>query len=249
MKKQWRDFTWLLRGEMYTMRMQWFWYLFYMALNPVLNMFLLYMFGGRGNQTATMFAITGGLAQGLTISSMLTLGQNIGGLKDQNAYEHYATLPISKVTFLLAMATRAMIFSLPSFVIILVVGASSLGLPFHPSLLTIPTVFLAGYSLAGLGAFIGFYSPTAQVASLATQVLAGVMFTLAPVYVSLNQLPSFLHSTAAIIPTTYVASALRSVLSGVITTRTWTDLAVLGAVTLGSLWLVLKKLDWRAGQG
>lgn len=245
MRKHCRDFCWLLRGELYTLRFMWFWYLVLMALSPLLNLFLLYMFGGRGDPRATFFAVTGSLAQGMTVASMLTLGQNIGSLKDQNAFEHYATLPISKVTFLLATTTRAMLCSLPSFVIIFAVGLTVLGLPLSPNALLIPVIIVASYSLAGLGAFIGFFSPTGQTAGMATQVLAGLMSTLAPVYLALEQLPRFLRATAFAVPTTYVARALRAALSGPVTTALLTDLAVLTVFTVGSLWLVTKKLDWR----
>ncbi|MEW6524322.1 MAG: ABC transporter permease [Bacillota bacterium] len=245
MRKQCRDFAWLLLGELYSLRLAWFWYLVHMALSPLLNMFLLYMYGGRGNPQATLFAVTGSLAQGLTVASMLTLGQNIGSLKDQNAYEHYATLPISRLTFLLATTTRSMIFSVPSFIVILVTGVTVLRLPLSPNALLVPVVLVAGYSLAALGAFIGFYSPTGQVASLATQVLAGLMSTMAPVYLTLEQLPQFLRVTALAVPTTYVARALRAALTGPVTPALWTDIGILLAFTSASLWLVTKKVDWR----
>ncbi len=246
MRKQCRDFYWLLMGEFYILRLMWFWYLIQMALAPVLQMFLLYMYGGRGNPEATLFAVTGSLAVGLSSAAMLTLGQAIGSLKDQNAFEHYATLPISRLTFLLAMTTRAMIFSLPSFVTILVVGTTVLRLPLAPNPLVVPVVLLAGYSLAALGAFVGFFSPTGQVAGLATQVLAGMMTTLAPVFVTLEQLPAFLRLTSIFVPTTYVARALRAGLTGPVTSELWSDMAILAAFTCGSLWLVSGKLDWRA---
>ncbi len=249
MKKHLRDLVWLLRGELYGLRLSWFWYLFHMALSPLLYMFLLHLFGGRGRPDVTLFVISGSLSQGLTTASMLTLGQNIGSLKDQNAFEYYAALPISRLTFLLATATRAVLFSLPSFLTILCVGSLALQLPIRLSPFAVPTVLLAGYCMAGLGAFIGFYSPTGQVASLATQVLAGLMITLAPVYLTVEQLPAILRATAAFIPTTYVASALRATLSGQVGPRLWMDLGVLSAVTVTSLWLVARKLDWRAGQG
>lgn len=249
MRKHLRDLVWLLRGELYSLRLSWFWYLFHMALSPLLSMFLLYLFGGRGRPEATLFVVSGSLSQALTSASMLTLGQNIGSLKDQNAFEYYAALPISRLSFLAATATRAVLFSLPSFLTILCVGSFALRLPVHFSPLAVPTILLAGYCMAGLGAFIGFYSPTGQVASLATQVLAGLMVTLAPVYLTLEQLPPFLRITASFVPTTYVASALRAALSGQVGSRIWLDLGVLAVITVASLWLVTHKLDWRAGQG
>jgi ABC-2 type transport system permease protein len=249
MRKHLRDFAWLLLAESYRMRSMWFWYLIMMAMNPLLNMFLLYIFGARANPQATLFVISGSLASGLTIATMLSLGQEVGGLKDSHAFEHYATLPISKLSYVLAIATRAMVFGLPSFLIVLGVGWAGLGLPLHLGPILIPAVLLASYSLVGFGAFIGFYSRTGQVAGMATQVLAGVMTSLAPVFVSIDQLPAILRATAAFMPTTYVATIMRGALSGVVDAQVWTSFAVLAVFTVVMLWLVVRKLDWRVGQG
>jgi hypothetical protein len=57
-------------------------------------------------------------------------------------------------------------FSAPSAFIVLIVGSISLGLPLLPALLpTIIVYVLGAFSLAGLGAITGFYSPTPDAAS------------------------------------------------------------------------------------
>jgi len=249
MSKHLRDYCWLVRGEAYSLRLQWFWFLIMMALGPMMLMLMLYLFGGRGDPARVVFVVTGSLAQSLTSSSMLSLGQTIGSLKDQHAYEHYATLPVAKLSLVLAMATRGMMLSLPSFTIILIISRLAFGVSLPVSPATVGVFILASLSLAGMGAFIGFYSTTGQVASMATQVLAGAMTFLAPVYVSREQLPLFLQRTAWFIPSTHVATALRALAPGVAAEQMPHSLLWLGAFTAASLYLVHRKLDWRAGQG
>lgn len=242
------DLWWILVGELYLMRLSWFWYLFQMTFTPLVFMAFFVLFAGSTVAGVTFFVVTGSLAQGLATSSMLTLGQEIGGLKDHNAFEHYAMLPISKVAFLLGMATRAVLFALPSVFVLLVVGVLAFGLPVHVHPLAAVVLFLAGYSMAGLGAFIGFYSPTGNVASLATQIVQPLIVLFAPVYLPVERLPAFLRVTSAFIPTTYVARALRDTLSGAVTPRTYGDVGILLAFTAASLWLAARRLDWRAGE-
>jgi hypothetical protein len=43
-----------------------------------------------------LFIITGSITTALCTSAMLTLGQNIGYMKDAGSFEYYASFPISK---------------------------------------------------------------------------------------------------------------------------------------------------------
>ena len=72
-----------------------------------------------------------------------------------------------------------------------------------------------------------------------------MMATLAPVFVTLDQLPRFLRVTSSAVPTTYVARALRAILTGGVTSRLWMDMGIMALVALVSFWLVTQKLDWR----
>ncbi len=104
---------------------------------------------------------------------------------------------------------------------------------------------MGAYSLAGVGAIIGFYARTAEAVGLATQVVHPFLVLFAPVFVPMAQLPAFLRVTSNFIPTTYVAEALRAAVSGRLGPRFWLDLGVTAAFTVVGLALSHIKADWR----
>lgn len=236
-----RDFFWLLRGELFLLREAWFWYLFQASFVPV--SYLLFLWFLVGSAGSISFFVTGSLVTSLSFGGMLSVGQHLGMLKDSNAFEYYATLPISKSVFVAALATRGMLLSLPSTVIVLVFGYLIFGLvvPFWASII----LLLSAYAMAGIGAFIGFWSPTAQIASLATQVLQTIIIFFAPVFFPLEALPIPLQFTSYLWPTTYAAYALRGAIEGASLSSLWPSILALVAFTVVSLVLVPLKLDWR----
>jgi ABC-2 type transport system permease protein len=234
-----REYWWLLRGQLHQLRLQWFWYVVMMSFAPLITMAFLWFFTGRSPE-ALLFIITGSITTALCTSAMLTLGQNIGYMKDAGSFEYYASFPVSKPVFILALATRS--------VILLSIGAFIFGVPMRPSPITILIFILAGYSLAGLGAFVGFFSRDGQTAGLVTQIIDPLIVFLAPVYIPVERLPRFLQHTAKLLPTTYVANALRASVAGCVTSRTWREIGFLAAWTLLSLWAASRKLAWRASE-
>jgi len=148
----------------------------------------------------------------------------------------------------MAMLTRSSLFSLPSVVIILIAARFVFGLiiPFRPLLGAL--LVLALYSMVGFGALIGLYSPGHRVANNATQFLALVVAYLSPLMVPRENLPRLLQWTSALLPTTYVAEALRIIASqGRWSTQLQIDFAILGGFVLASFLLIQLKFDWRVG--
>lgn len=231
----------LLVSEMFRLRLEWFWYLVQMSFQPLA--FLAFVYFLWDDPRAAQFAVTGSLIVTMSTSAMLSLGQHVGWMKDTNAYEHYAALPVSKTVFLAALATRGVLLSLPSLITVTIIGYVALGIRFTGLALLI--LILGAYAMSGLGAFIGFWSRDAQTSSLATQVLATVIIFLAPVYVPLERLPLLLRLSASVIPTTYVAHGLRLAVAGSSVQEIWVDLAVLAALAAVSLVLVPLRVPWR----
>lgn len=243
------EFVWILRGQMYVLRRQWFWYVVYLSFSPLTRLFFLWIYGGARDPKSHLYIATGSVANAAAASAMLSLGQTIGRLRDQNALEYYASLPISKISFILALATRGVLLSLPSSATVLAVGMLALNLPLTinpiPALLA---YFFGAYSLAGLGAIIGFYSTDSEMVGLITQVVVPLLVLFAPVYVPIAKLPSVLQATAKFLPTTYVASCLRSAILGSVGLPYWRDLVVVVIWFFVCLLLALVRVDWRGAQ-
>ncbi|MBT9163877.1 MAG: hypothetical protein DDT24_00797 [Chloroflexi bacterium] len=132
----------------------------------------------------------------------------------------------------------------PSLLILLMVGGIAFDLWLPPVALLI--LILGGFTMAGIGAFIGFWSPTGEVAHIATQVIQPFFILLAPVFFPLEHLPGPLQVVARFIPTTYIAETLRAAIAGRIYGEFWLDLLILVGFALVFLGLMPLKLDWRA---
>lgn len=238
------DFVWLLRGELFVLRTSWFWYVVQVSFVPLSYVVFLWLLVGRRDPSAMLFAVTGSWVVTISLGAMLSLGQHLGALKDRHAYEYYATLPISKAVFIAAVTTRGVLLSLPSLVVVMLVGRLAFGFAIPPAAVAI--LALSAYSMAGAGAVIGFWSPTAQVASLATQVLQTVITLLAPVFVPADSLPLPLRFTSWLWPTTHAALALRAVVADAPLAAYWPSVAALGAYVVVSVVLIPRRLEWRS---
>jgi len=244
MAKHGRDFWWLLVSQLFALREEWFWYLVQLAFAPLTFLIFLWLLLGQFQPESMVFVVTGSLVYNVSMGGMLTLGQHIGALKDYNAYEHYAALPLSKWVFILALATRGIVLTLPSALLIVVIGV--IFFHFTPTGMTFVILLLGGYALSGLGAFIGFWSPTARVASMMTQVLQTLLVLLAPVYIAFDRLPAVLQWTSYVTPTSYMATALRSSMLGKPVKEYLLEILLLFCFTVVSLGLIPIKLRWRS---
>ncbi|HEY3316645.1 MAG TPA: ABC transporter permease [Bacillota bacterium] len=240
------DFVWVLRGQLYSMRSQWFWYVVYLTFSPLTFLFFLSIYGGTKSPDSQLYVITGAIANAAVLAAVTSLGQTIGYLREQNALEYYASLPISKLAFIMAVATRGVFFSLPSSVLTLLLGSIGVGLPLHFNPFMVFLVYvISAYSLTSVGAVVGFYSQTPEAVGLATQIIAPLIVMFAPVYVPASQLPPFLQVISKVIPTTYVAQSLRLAIKGELSPQFWQDLLVVCGFTVIGLFLAVLKADWR----
>lgn len=234
-------FALLLLGELFSLRLDWFWYLLQVSFVPLAHLFFV-RFLWNDEQSA-FYAVTGSLVATMSLSAMLSLGQYIGHLKQLNAYEHYAALPISPRTFVLAIATRGVILSLPAMLIVAFVGIILLDL--RITLIEVLILLVGAYAMSGIGTLIGFLSPKGQTASLITQITQNIIIFLAPIYVPPDRLPVFLQYSAKLIPTVYIASSLRASLQGLPLTEILPDFGVLIAFAVTSMVLVPMGIKWR----
>jgi ABC-2 type transport system permease protein len=239
-----RDFRWLLQGQLFELRTMWFWYLIQNTFQALFLMVFLVFFVGELGPERLRFIFVGALVVNMGSGMMLSLGQTVGGLKDRNAFEHYAALPISKTIFIAALIMRGVIIAAPSLLIMLMVGGIALDMWITPVALLV--LMLGGFTMAVIGAFIGFWSPTGQIASMATQVVLPLFIFLAPVFFPLEHLPGPLQVVARFIPTTYMAEGLRAAMAGRIDGEFWLHILILTGFAVVLMALVPLKLDWRA---
>lgn len=240
-----KAFLVLVWTQFFILRTGWFWYLVMMSLQPLTLLLFIRFLLGPSDNSIVLYLITGNIVLSLSLSSMLSLGQDLGWLKDDHAFDYYATLPVPKSALIVAIVTRSALLALPSIVIVLIFSVWFFDISLKPHPLILIVLLLGGYSLSGLGAIIGFYSPNGRIASLLTQIIQPIIIFLAPVFVPLDRLPKMLQFTSTLMPTTYVAQALRDCLIGQVGISTWSSTLVIAAITVVSFVFVERGLDWR----
>jgi ABC-2 type transport system permease protein len=147
------------------------------------------------------------------LAGITIVGNSLSWEKHQGYLVYFKSLPISKFTFILAILLEGIVFSLPSVITIFVVGGWYLSVPMELHWGILPLLFLAAYSVAGVGVVIGLLSPNHQMTNLMTNfAYMGITF-LSPVMVRMDQLPVFLQKISYLLPTTYVAEAFRTLLA------------------------------------
>ncbi len=243
-----RVFRLILRAQLFVVRTSWLAYLLMMTLQPITLLLLLYFLFASEAPETIFYIISGNMVMALSLNSMLALGQELGWMKAENALDYYATLPIPKSALIFAIVTRSIVISFIPIMIIFLLASLLFGVSIAPSPLFLLAVAISGYSMAGVGAIIGFYSPDGRTSSLLTQIVQPIIVFLSPVFVPFEQLPAIFQWTSHFIPTTYVAKAIRDTLANQITGSTWASILVVFGITIATLLFIEKGLDWRGGE-
>ncbi|WP_158438200.1 ABC transporter permease [Natranaerobius thermophilus] len=189
--------------------------------------------------------ITGNMMFALVITGLNVVAQNISQQKHQGHFTFYASLPISKINFILANLARGAMTSLPSFCILFVIGRLVYDVDFYMTWALFPATFLIIMSVVGIGAYIGFWSPNQQLTSMLVQALMMLISFLTPVMVRIEDLPSLLQLISRLLPTTYAAETLRILLISGLTQEVLFNAAILLVFTCCFYILILNNLDWR----
>jgi ABC-2 type transport system permease protein len=243
-KKHLRDTLFLVWTQILNVRTGWVWYFLLSSFIPLLTLFFLFMVLGYQIKFA-IYVVTGNVVFAVVLGSLNTLAEQMGWMKQNRFFEHYAALPISKISLIIALVIRCTLFSFPAMLGVLLIGKWLFKLPLQINLLLFPVFVLSGFALSGIGAVIGITSSNSNHANIATRVVFPILVFAAPVMIPLENLPRILQYTSYVLPTTYIANAFRDVLSGNFGRNLLIDSFVLLFFTVASLYYVAKKFDWR----
>lgn len=244
LSKHIRDTIYLTWTQILNVRTGWVWYFLLSTFIPMLTLFFLFLVLGFQIKWA-IYVVTGNVVFAVVLGSLNTLAEQMGWMKQNRFFEHYAALPISKISLIIALVIRCTLFSFPSMIAVLIIGKLLFKLPIvlHPVLILVFT--MSGFALSGIGAFIGITSTNSNRANIATRVVFPILVFTAPVMIPLENLPVILRYTSTILPTTYIANAFRAALSGNLGPKFWMDMGIILLYILVSLYLVARKFDWR----
>jgi ABC-2 type transport system permease protein len=221
-------------------------YAFFSIVLPAGILFFVTTTGAAADVTSQRYLAGGALGASLAMGPALMLCARFGLARENNEFDYWASLPIPKVSLVLAMCTAHLLFSLPGVLTLGVLAMLFLEVSLPGILAALALVPLAALTMAGVGAALGSRAPTAVAGNLIGNMLLAVTLFLSPLMSRLDAFPPFLRPVAFAVPTTYVADALRHVLGG---TPTYlpigVDLAVLAGLSGMTLVLAHRLLDWR----
>lgn len=226
-------------------RTSWTYLMVFGAIIPLGLLFWLSRMGGELNQERAVFILGGNLVTSIIYGPATGMIGKIGWGKEQRTFDYWAALPLPKLGWVLSTVTVYLLLALPAVVVILVVGALTLGLPLTNGLWLIPLIPLGTLSMVGFGAFLGMIAPNGQTATLFGNAMVGVVTFLTPTLMPLEQMPTVMQGIARIMPMTYAADAFRLALAGEIGQAMLIDVAILLLSGLAFLWLLQKRLDFR----
>lgn len=215
----------------------------------------MYLFAnGIAQQTAE--AISGDakrhfLAASIVFSLSLTAVSWLGYLLLENRFtgrlKLFAILPLHPSSYVFGV----LIFALAQGgigTIAMLTAAKILGVETNISgiagaILLASTVFLALLSLCGISVVVAAKARSFSEGSLYTDALGAGLVLLAPVYYSAETLPPVLRWFGAVLPTTYINSAISKILSGEADVfGEFTILALMACLTLAASF---RSLEWR----
>ncbi|MCY9515658.1 ABC transporter permease [Paenibacillus apiarius] len=244
----WTELSILFRIQFAIVRDSWVWVVLMATMFPLTTTLFMSFFADNPSEEMMIRIIAGNLIFGVIVMGMNGMGQEISWQKHQGHFTYYASLPISKLNFVLANLLRGLMNTLPSFIILAMIGQWGYGIEFHYSWGLPVVVILSLASVVGIGVCIGFWSPNHQLTNMLVQALMMFVTFLSPVMIDIQQLPVPLQWLSYLFPTTYAADAMRNVLLAGWSTGVMLDCVVLLAYSAVTICVINNLVKWRIGE-
>lgn len=241
----WTELSILFRIQFALIRDSWVIVLLLATMFPLTTILFMRFFVTDPTPEMMVQIIAGNMIFGVIIMGLNSIGQEISMQKHQGHFTFYASLPITKLNFVAANLLRGLMSTIPSFVLLGVIGYWIYGVNLQLSWALPFVMLLSLTSIVGLGVCIGFWSPNQQLTSMLAQLLMMVVTFLSPVMVEMNQLPKMLQWLSYLFPTTYAADALRTVLLHGWTNGVMLDCAMMLLYSCLTIFIVNRLVSWR----
>ncbi|MDT4988597.1 MAG: type transport system permease protein, partial [Micromonosporaceae bacterium] len=239
-------FKYLWFEQLLQIRSIWLWSTVVGVLMPTAMVFGLPRIGRSGVDSTSLSTIVSGSAVfSLTSQSFVALAMMIGVLKADGRMLYYASLPISKVSFVAAIVLTRLLLVFPGLVAPLLAANwfYDARLTLSPALLLIFP--LAGLSLAAMGLAVGSVLRRVEAIAVVTNVVVFVLLLASPVLINPASLPGPVRMFGYALPTTYAADAVRRSIVGDLGPVFGTDLAVLALAATVGLLIAGRYIRWR----
>ncbi|MEO3814905.1 ATP-binding cassette domain-containing protein [Sphaerisporangium sp. B11E5] len=245
-RRRGRELSQLWLEQMMGARTTWAWTALFGVVMPLAMVFGMTKIGtGLTDRESLLYIISGATVFALATENVNNLAQRVGMLKAEGTIIYYASLPISKVSFISALMLSRLLLITPGLVTPMVAGALMYDLDLAPSALMLLVLPLAALSMASLGMMIGSLFARVDVIAIVTNILVFALLLIAPVMIPSDALPAPLRAVGWLLPPTYAADALRRSMAGDLGLALTTDLVVLAGMALLGLTVSARWLRWR----
>jgi ABC-2 type transport system permease protein len=214
---------------------------------PTIGLIAFSAFAGTDDMLALSYILTGNMVFSLLFGTTDRVATHFAYIRATGMLDYFASMPLYRVSLVLATASAFLLLALPSVLAVLLIGWLILDVPVSISPLIIVVIPLITFALSGLGAIIGTLNrPLEEIGSISSLVSI-VMLLLGPVMLPPDRLHPALEAVGLFSPATYAASALRHVLlldqPNPIALEV--DILVLTGTMVGLLWWSGRRMQWR----
>ena len=226
---------------------RWSWRMMFLSgtVTPLFGLGVKAFFANTTNTESIVYILTGNIVISLLFGTMRSLESRVSWLRFQGGIDFIATLPIKRHLFILAMVATFVLISLPSILVMILLGWAVLQVPVQVHPLILIVLVASAVPLSGIGALLALSSRTQVQSGNWAFLISLVMTSLGPVVVPPQRLPRIINILGNLNPAPFAASALRQVLVGPITSILLRDLIVLCIWSIISLWLVTQRINRR----
>ncbi|QLH19431.1 ABC transporter ATP-binding protein/permease [Streptomyces sp. Rer75] len=241
------SFKYLWFEHMLTVRTSWHVHMVFGIFMPLTMVFGFSRIGsGLTDELSLTYIASGSGVFAIAALGTTAIAQRIGAIKAEGSMLYYASLPISKVAFVMAFVAARLLLIAPGLVTSLIAVRLLYGLDLTLSPMLLIVYPLTALPLAALGLVIGSLIDRIELISIVTYVLNFVLLLGAPLLIPAKALPLPLKALSWVMPTTYGSDAIRRSVSDNIDATFGLDILVLAVMTALALTIADRALRWRA---
>ena len=150
------DFRVLFTEQIVTLKASLVYYIFMQTVGPIGLLYALGHYAGNHLDNAELTKIIGGTVTFALVTVGLTsIAQKLSYMRYVGTLTYYSSLPISKISFILALLFSRLIILLPSILTPIIGGILMYNLNLHITWLLVVVLVLGAISLAVFGAMMG----------------------------------------------------------------------------------------------
>jgi ABC-2 type transport system permease protein len=240
------DVKYLWLEQILEVRTVWYWYAVFSLFMPLAMVFGFTRMGsGLADRASLIFIISGSAIFAVANDGLYTMAIRIGSMKKEGMLLYYASLPISKAAFIIAVMLSRLVITLPGMLVPMLFGALIYDVHLEFNLWIIVLLPLMALALSSIGMAFGSLINSLELIQIIVNMLLFVLVLAAPIFMPIQSLPLPLQILGYLLPPTYAADALRQALNGTIGPTFYIDMVVVTLMTLVSFYILNRWLRWQ----